>query len=108
LSETPWYEGIEARVVDAYKRRGLKSAAFDFKLEVGTECCCAFGVLYNERYPSASLACRGESIPLDEGFSFIAAFDLAIRFPKVEQPPQAIRAAGWRTAQAVIAACLRV
>lgn len=114
---SPWYEGIEQRVVEAYQRRGLDAIGFDFRgidaYGAPLGCCCALGALYNDKYDSIQAACNDGVSSLAESYQFTSGFDSVMRhhiegWDQRPIPYEAAGAAGHRTALAVINAGIRV
>jgi hypothetical protein len=104
-----WLDGIEERVVAAYRQHGLRATPHEF---VGEGACCAvgalcFGLLNVETWNQAKVAARHLDAPPDDLWSFVYGFDAGCEgIP--EQKISEARTAGYRTAEAVKAAGLLV
>jgi len=111
---TSWLDGIEERVVEAYRKHGLKAKAGQSRVRDG--CCCAVGVLAIGQTADPTTAwttdCfRALGLAMEEGNPFVVGFDYGLLEdpsdpPSMKDTPE--YQAGRRTAEAVIAAGLRV
>lgn len=108
--ETHWTDGIELKVIEGYKAKGIKATGVAYAPLLPTEPCCALGALRLEDETLVQTA-KGHGCP-DSGqaWAFALGFDYAMmdRDPNTSSySGQVSFVAGVRTAEAVMAAGLR-
>lgn len=102
-----WYDGIEEKVVAAYKENGLQPAPFDAIPAPGTRRCCAVGAMFYgklNRGREVLEAANYLGVDSEEVWAYVYGFDAAIDGTTL--PSEGPRGAGIRTALAVMAAGL--
>ncbi len=110
-----WYDGIEERVVAAYRAKGLR-AITGLWWAKGGEACCALGALHHDivkrhlepdrqhALPDiVARVAREIGVPALEIISFYSGFDGGSWMQEDQCETDAERA-GWRTWQAIVAA----